>query len=190
MHYASITLSKLPEPPQLPQASRIFVPEIKIDDPAIAAMTDFSKDCPITALEQHTIDEALQTMKHSGVHSLLVVSKERVTGLITSFDIQGERPIQFLQSEHCPPDRRVHSAILVGDIMTAWNALPILSLKNLVKARAGDLMVTFAEVKQSHLLVTDTSDKEDSACVVRGLISRMRLQQQLGMTAGFQAYIT
>lgn len=179
MNYRPLVFSKLPVPPQLPRSSTDDVSKLDIDDPAIRAMTDFSKECPITALEQHTIEEALQTMVHSGVRSLLVVRKERVTGLITSYDIQGERPIQFLQSDHCPPDRHLHSAVLVSDVMTPWDVLPTLPIDRLLDARAGDLLTTFSQIQQSHLLVIQSCE-EPGTCTVRGLISRTHLQRQLG----------
>ena len=178
MNYTPLVFSKLPVPPQLPRSTTDAISNLDMDGPAIRAMTDFSKECPITALEQHTIEEALQTMVHSGVRSLLVVRKKHVTGLLTSYDIQGERPIQFLQSDHCPPDRHLHSAVLVSDVMTPWDALPTLTIDRLLEARAGDLLITFSQIQQSHLLVIQSCE-EPGSCTVRGLISRTRLQRQL-----------
>src|SRR5438552_5494808 len=67
-------------------------------DPAIHAVTDFTREHPATIDEERQIDDALEDMIRIGVRALLVVREQRVVGLITSYDIQGEKPLQFLQS--------------------------------------------------------------------------------------------
>ena len=57
-----------------------------------------------------------------GVRALLVYEESRVIGLSTSHDIQGERPIQVLQSSN----HRLHHDIRVADVMTPWAALRVL----------------------------------------------------------------
>jgi CBS-domain-containing membrane protein len=60
--------------------------------------------------EERQIDESLQDMIRHGVRALLVTREDRVTGLITSYDIQGEKPLQFLQNSNY----RRHQDICVG----------------------------------------------------------------------------
>jgi CBS-domain-containing membrane protein len=52
-----------------------------------------------TVTEDRSIDDALRDMMLAGVRALLVVREDAVTGLVTSYDIQGERPLQFLRSK-------------------------------------------------------------------------------------------
>ena len=55
-------------------------------------VTDFLLEQPVTVPEERSIDDALREMIRGGVRALLVMRGEVVTGLITSYDIQVERP--------------------------------------------------------------------------------------------------
>src|ERR1700733_8446960 len=73
---------------------------LDLNDPAILAVTDFTREHPATVDEERQIDDALADMVRLGVRALLVVREQRIIGLITSYDIQGERPLQFLQTSN------------------------------------------------------------------------------------------
>jgi CBS domain len=70
---------------------------LTLADPAGHVVTDFLWEQPITVPEELSIDDALRKMIRAGVRALLVVHDEAVTGLITSYDIQGERPCSSSQ---------------------------------------------------------------------------------------------
>src|SRR5271163_3121053 len=88
-------------------------------DPAIHAITDFTREHPVTVDEERQIDAALEDMIRVGVRALLVTRDQRIVGLVTSYDIQGERPLQFLQTSNYSR----HQDIRVGHIMTPWDSL-------------------------------------------------------------------
>ena len=143
-------------------------------DPAILAVTDFTREHPATVDEERQIDDALADMARLGVRALLVVRGHRVTGLITSYDIQGERPLQFLQSSNYSR----HQDIRVGHIMTPWDHLLSLDWESLQSARAGDLLHVLEEAGLTHLLVIERVAK-NAAPIVRAMVSRARLTRQL-----------
>jgi|SRR5665213_443149 len=143
-------------------------------DPAIHAITDFTRELPITVDEERQIDAALEDMIRFGVRAMLVQREQRIVGLITSYDIQGERPLQFLQSSTYTQ----HSDIRVGHIMTPWDKLLAVSWDSMQYARAGDLLQLLDEAGMTHLLVVETG-KNDHAPMVRALVSRARLARQL-----------
>lgn len=149
-------------------------------DPAIAVMADFANACPLTVEPGRSIDAALQDMIDGGVRTLLVMTKGNVTGLITAYDIQGQKPLQFLHGSDCIHPNCRRRDIEVADIMTPVEALPTLQLADVLKARIGDLLETFRETRQTHLLVTDPQN--DRHTVVRGLISRTKIEQRLGIS--------
>src|SRR6266702_6054767 len=105
-------------------------------DPAIYAITDFTREHPVTVDEERQIDDALHDMIRLGVRAMLVVREQRIVGLITSYDIQGERPLQFLQSSTYSH----HRDIRVAHIMTPWHVLTALNWETLQTMRAGDLL--------------------------------------------------
>ena len=143
-------------------------------DPAIYAVTDFTREHPATVDVERQIDDALNDMIRLGLRALLVFNDHRIVGLITSYDIQGERPIQFLQSSNY----RHHRDIRVADIMTPWEDLLALDWERLQQACAGDLLQVFEETGLTHLIVIE-GDPKSSSSIVRGLVSRARLARQL-----------
>src|ERR1700738_1890460 len=102
------------------------------NDPAIHAITDFTREHPVTVDEDRQIGDALHDMIHLGVRAMLVVREQRVGGLITSYDIQGERPLQFLQTSNYSR----HQDVRVGQIMTPWDKLLAVHWDSIQAARS------------------------------------------------------
>jgi CBS domain-containing protein len=147
---------------------------LALTDPAVYVVTDFVREEPITVPEELSIDDALREMIRAGVRALLVVGDEVVIGLITSYDIQGERPLQFLRESG---DRR-HDEIEVGHIMTPWERVPTLDWQAFGRAHVSELAAFFRRTAATHVVMVEHTDRGRSA--VRGLISRTRLERQLG----------
>jgi CBS domain-containing protein len=143
-------------------------------DPAILAITDFTREHPVTVDEERQIDDALHDMIHLGVRAMLVMRELRIVGLITSYDIQGERPLQFLQTSTYTR----HHEIRVGHIMTPWDKLLAVDWESIQSARAGDLLHVLEEAGITHLLVIEAG-KKNALPIVRALVSRARLTRQL-----------
>jgi hypothetical protein len=112
-------------------------------------------------------------MIQAGIRALLVVRDGVVTGLITSYDIQGERPLQFLSGS----GYRRHDEIQVAHIMTPWQRVATVDWQALGRAQVADLAAFFRTTPATHVVV---EEHVDQGAVVRGLISRTRLARQLG----------
>jgi CBS domain-containing protein len=147
--------------------------ELKSKDPALQAMTDFTRKYAITVAPEMQIDAALNDMVRLGVRSLLVVRADSVIGLITSYDIEGPRMARFAER----PAATRREDIRVSDIMTEWENLPTLDWHTVQTATIADLLEIFEGVGVMHLLVVESD--ECGAEVVRGLISRSRIERQL-----------
>lgn len=177
MSYRPVALSSTHSPGAIPRRAIADAPRVTLDDPAIAAMTDFTRECPVAVSPDRHIDDALQDMIRAGVRALLVLEEGRMLGLITSYDIMGERPIQFLQSPACLHDTYRRRDVIVEDIMTPLAQLRTLDLRVVQSARIGDLLQTLKATEQTHLVVMES--RLDEMGLVRGLISRSRLERQL-----------
>jgi CBS domain-containing protein len=147
---------------------------LALTHPAVHVVTDFLFQQPVTVPEEFPIDDALREMVRSGVRALLVVRDEMVTGLITSYDIQGERPLQFLTES----GYRRHDEIEVGHIMTPWKRVPTLDWQALDRALVSDLTAFFRCTAATHVVMVEHTDQGSTA--VRGLISRTQLERRLG----------
>lgn len=161
----------------LPRRSTDLGNRIQLHDPAVNAMNDFSRQYPVTVDEDRPIGVALSDMARLGVRSLVVVNELNVVGLITSYDIEGERPIQYIQQFHGV--RR--NEVPVGQVMTRWRDLVTLSWPAVRTARVADVLQALRDTNLMHLLVVDTEG--DGSTSVRGLFSRARIERQLGQMA-------
>ncbi len=150
-------------------------------DPAVLAITDFTREYPVTVDEDRQIDAALQDMIRFGVRALLVLRERRIVGLITSYDIQGERPLQFLQNSNYTH----HREIKVGHIMTGLSDVLAVEWQSVQSAKAGELLETIRRVGLTHLLVVETHAGAQPS-IIRGLVSRARLERQIKL-AGLES---
>ncbi len=154
-----------------PPATRRVAPT----DPATRVMTDFTLQTPVLVAAERSIDDALRDMMVAGVRALLVTRGEKVIGLVTSYDIQGERPLQFLNNSGFTR----HDEIQVGHIMTPWERVPTLEWETVRAARVQDLAARFrAHRVTTHIVVLERA--EQGGAIVRGLFSRTQLERQLG----------
>ncbi len=168
-------------PPELPDRAYLT-------SPAIEVMTDFNHVRPRTTGPETPIDEALENMKRVGVRLLLVEDGERnILGIVSSYDIQGERPIKLVQES-----RVSRSQIRVSDIMTPQADIEALHMLSVRNAQVGHIVATLRALEQRHLLVVQSAtgngepaDEEalpsigSGKQVVRGLFSSAQIGRQL-----------
>ena len=158
----------------LPAEARSDLRPLALDDPAMRAFSDFRIRHPVTIDENSLIDEALAMMIQHGVRALLAMRASLIAGLITSYDIQGEKPLQFLQKSTYTR----HEDIRVADIMTPWDQLSTIDHSTIAFLSVEDLLALFRSGRSpSHLLVVEGNGA--SPTVVRGIISRFWIERQL-----------
>ncbi len=157
----------------LPLRSMMDPQFLRRGDPARRVMTDFARHEAFTVAEDRLIEDALDDMFRFGVHTLLTARDGKVTGLVTSSDIQGERPRQLLRGR--PELHR--EEIRVGDIRTPWSELPAVGWETVQQSHVSDLLEIFDEAGCSHLAVLERA--ADGSVLVRGLICHAWLQRQL-----------
>ena len=147
------------------------------DVPARELMTDFESTTPLTIDPGRHVDAALQDMVVGGVRSLLVVENGQLLGFVTAADLQGEKPIQFLQSPYCESWPCTHSDVHVRDVMTPLQDLTLLDHATLDSVTAGDVLTLLRLEAITHLLVMQSTVSGE--CSVRGVFSRTRLERSL-----------
>jgi hypothetical protein len=132
-------------PPQAPG-------RVKLTSPALSVMTDFNYVRPVTVDPATPIDIALEHMKKSGVRLLLVTDERRhVLGIVSSYDIQGEKPIQIVNESRVP-----RGTINVAQIMTPTERIEAVDLISVRGAEVGNVVATMRELGCRHLLVVQT----------------------------------
>ena len=144
-------------------------------DPAVEAMTDFRRVRVVTVPPDVTMEYSYQRMKYNGVRLLLVVDEQnRVLGLITSTDVEGEAPLRVIHDRGIRRDE-----ILVCDVMTPSERIEVLDIAEVERAQVGNVVATFKATGRRHALVVDCG--EQCRECVRGLFSATQVGRQLGI---------
>ena len=167
------SLHTLPSPPAtavLPKRIAFSERRVRRRDPAVNVMTDFTRETPVTVSEEQQIGATLSDMIRFGVRAMLVVRGAQVIGFITSYDIEGEKPMQYLQNSTYTR----HHEILVGDIMTPLSDVVALNWRNVENASVEEVLDVFHHISAMHILVLEPAQP---VVHVRGLFSRTQIER-------------
>lgn len=174
--YTPLVATPLEPGVSIHRLDRFFSDVVKLDDPATVVMTDLRKVTAVTIDAASSIEVADKRMKQRGVRLLLVVDDhDSIVGLITSTDMHGEKPMQYIQKH-----RVKHSDISVGDIMTPQGKLDVLCMADVERAKVGDVVETLKKAGRQHALVVDRIDRNKPQ-VLRGILSASQIARQLDM---------
>ena len=173
-HYAPIKSALLQQGMSLHQVEKVYSDIVSLDDPATRVMTDLKKISAITISPDISIEVAGLRMKQRGVRMLLVTDdQDDIIGLITSTDLQGEKPLQLVR------ERGIHYRdVTVRDIMTEHAQLEVLCMDDVENATVGQVVATLQASGRQHALVTDRiPGTQDQA--LRGIFSAAQVARQL-----------
>jgi CBS-domain-containing membrane protein len=170
---------RFPSDSCIAQAAPVPAPVVTLASPALAVMTDLTRVKAATIAPTLSLAEARQTMKQQGVRLLFVVEHMPcILGLITSTDLDGDRPMQ--QITRCGV---VFADLTVQDVMTGLPDLDVIDLVELMRASVGRVVATMQQVGRRHLLVLQAAS-QDGPAQVRGLVSQTQIERQLGRSIG------
>lgn len=142
-------------------------------DAATRVMTDFSRVVPITVEPIVNIDLALRKMKDSGVRLLLVTdAHDNIAGVITSYDIQGEKPIKYSEEYGLH-----HSRITVEKIMTPLEQMPAFDYAFVQQSLVRHVIGTLKALNRRHALVVEAITGGQR---IRGMFSTSQIGKMLG----------
>jgi CBS domain-containing protein len=144
------------------------------DDPALTAMTDFRERSSVTVRHGDPIDAALEHMKHAGVRSAFVVEAQtrNVVGLITAYDIMGDKPMRYVQDH-----RTRRSEVIVRDIMRPLAELQCVDIRDVERSTIASVAQMFDETGLTHVPVIEEDGQ--GAQRLRGLLSAARVRKLL-----------
>lgn len=153
---------------------------VHMDDAAISVMTDFTLTAPHTILPTDNMDHAINEMKISNVHLLLVINAEgHFQGMISSEDIWGEKPIKLIQ------ERRVHrDQILVRAIMVPYTEITALDFSIIKSAKVGHIVKTLSTHQKQYALAVSPSNDNPDVQIIRGIFTASQMAKQLHADAG------
>jgi len=153
---------------------------LRPEEPASLVMTDFRTGPMITTSVGTSIQVALQQMKSSGARFAFVVDEHgALAGSVTSYDIQGEKPIRYMQSVGYSHTTGAWREVTVESIMEPVAEWQMLDHAYVARLTIGDVASLMSNAGRRYLVVVERLT-DDSALHVRGLFSGARIQLLLG----------
>jgi hypothetical protein len=150
------------------------------DAPAVVAMTDFRSAPIVTTRFDTTIEVTLQQMKLSGARFAFVTNQDgQLAGSITSYDIQGEKPMQYMMSVGCSETTCAWRDVQVENIMDPVRMWRVLDYAHVTAMTVAEVAALVAESGLRYVVVVEAAAAA-GARQVRGLFSAARLQMLLG----------
>ena len=178
-----IASAKLEKATAIHQPVQHLPERVSLNDPAIDVMTDLTKVSAVSIEELATIESAGRRMLQHGVRLLLVRDEHGfVSGILTSTDLLGEKPMQFMQ--HSGMARK---DVLVQHIMTPQADIETLHMADVLHAKVGNVVATLKKTGRRHALVVDAALPEQRQ-KVRGIFSASQIGKQLGIEIETNAY--
>ena len=153
-------------------------PSVDIHSPALAVMTDFQRQPPITVSRDTSLEDANKLMAVSQGHYLLVADEQRhLLGIVTEAGTRGHRPLAAAHRLGVKP-----AELVVGDVMISkHDDAEVMHLRDVGAARVGNVLAALRELGAPFCLVVD-HDEEDHH-VLCGVFSLSQIDRQLGLTS-------
>jgi len=171
----TLTTFRFPEGTCIAQAQPPSGVPVTLESPGRSVMTDLTHVRAATIAPDMPLAQARQTMIHQGVRLLFVVSEMPcVDGLITSTDLEGERPV-------LERNRRgvKYEDLIVADVMSPLASLDAIDLEELAHASVAKVVATLKQLGRRHMLVVQKAGSGHGPRV-RGVISQTQIERQLG----------
>lgn len=148
---------------------------VTLDSPALEVMTDLTKVAAATIEPSAPVAAANEYMIARAVRSLFVVAPDgRVTGLVTTTDILGERPVRV---SHARGVKR--NELLVSDVMTPIESIVAMRIEDVRAAKVGHIVASLKQAGRHHELVAEM--KPNGLAQIRGIFSASQIARQLGV---------
>ncbi|MPZ42620.1 MAG: CBS domain-containing protein [Betaproteobacteria bacterium] len=100
----------------------------------------------------------------------VIDGQRRLLGLVTTYDILGEKPMRFVEAHGVR-----HEEIIVQDVMTPGDKLEALDFGDVRAAKVGHVVATLRQSGRRHALVTDPDGR------IRGIFSATQIARSLGV---------
>jgi CBS domain-containing protein len=157
------------------QSKPVTAESVTLASPALSVMTDLALVRAATVRPEESLLMAREHMIHQGVRLLFVVNEMPcVDGLITTLDLDGERPMQVIARRGVRYDD-----LVVADVMSPLSSLDAVGMAQLRHATVAQVVATIRHLGRRHMLVVDHG-QDGQTPELRGVISQAQIERQLG----------
>lgn len=176
MTQTTLPTFRFPDGTCIAQAQPVQHGAVTLDSPALQVMTDLTEVRAATTQPQISLAQAKTKMIHQGVRLLFVVSEMPcVDGIVTAADLEGNKPLRLVHQRQVR-----HEELCVADVMTPLANLDVIEFSTLQRATVAQVVDTFKQFGQLHLLVVEAASASAPARI-RGILSQTQVQRQLGV---------
>ena len=148
--------------------------KISESSPAVMVMTDFNRVKPFHIGASASLEDIHEKMVSAGVRLLFVHDdSQKMVGLLTSFDLLGEKPLLHIQTHG-----GTRNDIEARDIMTPISKLEGIELSKIQAVTVGDIIEVCRHSRRHHMLVIEKNGDNTN---IRGLISSSQVSRSLGV---------
>lgn len=172
-NYKTIKFSKLDTQPQSIMPDRGYK-ELTLDDSAISVMNDHRLEKAPICNTKTSLENATKKMANEKTSMLFVDNSEgQIVGLISSADISGEKPIQYINET-----KKKRDEIKVGHLMNNIEVMPVLDIQDVLQAKIGDVLHTLDDIGSEYILVTS---QEAGETTIRGIFCARNIARSLNI---------
>ncbi|HAG62069.1 MAG TPA: hypothetical protein DCL40_04105 [Coxiellaceae bacterium] len=143
------------------------------DDPATSVMQSLANGHTLNILESTSLDDAIQTMKTHHVTLMLVTRDSHITGILSSEDLLGEKPITLQQRSRIEREN-----IMVKMLMTPLNEIILMDIEDVLHARVGNVIATLKNHHQPYAIVSSNQTPQEEKAL-HGIFSASQISKQL-----------
>lgn len=146
--------------------------QVGLNDHATSVMTDFRERAFFNVGADEHIDATLDKMRHAGLRAAFVMDRhnDKLLGLITAYDIMGEKPVRFMHGHGAG-----RHEIRVSDIMEGLSEMAALDIKELEHATVQSVLDALQKSGRTHLPVMEYTHGEPPH--LRGLFSSSKVMR-------------
>lgn len=174
--YRPLTLTGLTPATAITESFYAAPAPVKVSSYALEVMTDLRFVPAATIGPKAKLQPALAQMIARGVRMLLVEDEQkRLVGLITTRDIDGERPGKAMIREGI-----AYADLTVGQVMTPAEEIEVLLMEEVLHAQVGNIVTTLKNSWRQHALVVETAS-DSGQPLLRGVFSASQIARQLGI---------
>jgi CBS domain-containing protein len=145
--------------------------QVDLAETAKTVMTDFRERSLFKFDDIEKVDDALQRMKHAGLRAAFVMDKasDRVLGMITAYDILGEKPLRYIESLGPAGRGMARRDLRVADLMEKVEAWTAADMREIEQATVHSVLDAMKKGNLTHLPVMESADGGKQR--LRGLFS-------------------
>ena len=149
--------------------------QVALTDPATSVMTDFRVRALFKLDPEDTIDAALQKMKVAGLRIGFVIepATEKMIGMITSYDIMGEKPMRYLQSVGFADRTVTHKDVKVKDVLEPVDDWVVVEMHDVETVNVKSIMAALQKCGRTHIPVIE--NVPGATPRLRGLFSSAKI---------------